>query len=238
MFRQADPHLLEGGQRSQDGSSDPDGVLPLGRSDDLDLYGGGREGGDLLLHPVSDPGVHGAASGEDSVGVQVLTDVHIAPHGGVVDGLVNAAGFHSEEGRLEDRLRAPEPLVSDGDDLSVGKLIGLLKGARCGGHLLLEVEGDIAELLLDVPDDLTLRGGREGVAALGEDLHEIVCEITTSKIQTEYGVGPGESIAFIDGDSVGDEVSGVHDDTVGSARGVEGEYSLDGDVHGGGVEGL
>lgn len=31
-----DPHLLEGGQGSQDGATDPDGVLPLGRSDDLE----------------------------------------------------------------------------------------------------------------------------------------------------------------------------------------------------------
>jgi len=33
-----DPHLLEGGEGSQDGASDPDGVLPLWRSDDLDLH--------------------------------------------------------------------------------------------------------------------------------------------------------------------------------------------------------
>lgn len=31
-----DPHLLEGGQRSQDGATDPDGVLPLGRGNDLE----------------------------------------------------------------------------------------------------------------------------------------------------------------------------------------------------------
>merc|ERR1712032_869335 len=54
-----------------DGSSDPDGVLPLGGSDDLDLDGGGSEGGDLLLHTVSNTGVHGGASGHDGVGVQV-----------------------------------------------------------------------------------------------------------------------------------------------------------------------
>ena len=56
-----DPHLLEGGEGSQDGASDPDGVLPLGRSDDLDLHGGRSQGGDLLLHAVSDTGVHGGA---------------------------------------------------------------------------------------------------------------------------------------------------------------------------------
>ena len=67
-----DPHLLEGGEGSQDGASDPDGVLPLGRSDDLDLHGGRSQGGDLLLHTIGDTGVHGGATGEDSVGVQIL----------------------------------------------------------------------------------------------------------------------------------------------------------------------
>merc|ERR1712038_1201349 len=52
--------------------TDPDGVLPLGGSDDLDLDGGGSQGGDLLLHTVSNTGVHGGASGHDGVGVQVL----------------------------------------------------------------------------------------------------------------------------------------------------------------------
>lgn len=31
----ANPHLLEGGQRSQDGATDPDGVFPLRGSDNL-----------------------------------------------------------------------------------------------------------------------------------------------------------------------------------------------------------
>merc|ERR1719346_435362 len=84
VFLLGDPHLLEGGEGSQDGASDPDGVLPLGGSDDLDLDGGGGQGGDLLLHTVSNTGVHGGASREDSVGVQVLPDVDVALHDGVV----------------------------------------------------------------------------------------------------------------------------------------------------------
>merc|ERR1712018_1108866 len=83
-----DPHLLEGGQRRQDGATDPDRVLPLGGCDDLDLDGGWSQGGDLLLHPVSDTGVHGGASGHDGVGVQVLPNVHVALHDGVVGGLM------------------------------------------------------------------------------------------------------------------------------------------------------
>merc|ERR1712168_1583292 len=156
-----DPHLLEGGEGSKDGSSDPDGVLPLWWSDDLDLDGGRSQGGDLLLHTVCNTGVHGGASRHDGVGVQVLPDVNIALHDGVVGGLVDAAGLHSQEAGLEESFGAPEPLVADGDDLAIGKLVGLLQGGggSSGGHLLLEVQGDIAQLLLDVTDDLTLGGG-------------------------------------------------------------------------------
>merc|ERR1719293_88592 len=209
-----DPHLLEGGEGGQDGSSDPDGVLPLRGSDDLDLDGGGSKGGDLLLHTVSNTGVHGGTSGHDGVGVQVLPDVNVALHDGVVSGLVDAAGLHSQEAGLEESLGAPEPLVADSDDLAVGQLVGLLQGGGGGGsgHLLLEVQGDVAELLLDVTDNLPLGGGGEGVAPLGEDLHQVVGELAASQVQT--------------------------DDSGGTARGVQGEHSLDGDVHGGHVEGL
>merc|ERR1719384_2185879 len=128
-----DPHLLEGGQRGQDGATDPYRVLPLGRSNDLDLDGGGGKSGDLLLHSVGNTGVHGGATGHDSVGVQVLTDVNIALHDGVEGGLVDAAGLHTKEGRLEESLGAPESLVADGDDLAVGKLVGLLEGGGGSG---------------------------------------------------------------------------------------------------------
>merc|ERR1719378_1175017 len=126
---------------------------------------------------------------------------------------MDATGFHSKEGRLEESLRAPESLVSNGDDLAVGKLIGLLKGGggSSSGHLLFEVKGNIAELLLDVTDDLTLGSGGERVASLGEDLHQVVGEFTSSKVKTDDGMGKG--ITFVDGDSVGDTITRVHDDT-------------------------
>merc|ERR1712142_966297 len=127
---------------------------------------------------------------------------------------MDAAGFHSEEGRLEESLRAAETLVANGDDLAVGKLIRLLKGGgrSSSGHLLLEVKGNIAELLLDVTDNLTLCSGGEGVTTLSQDLHEVVGELTASKVKT--------------------------DNSSGTARGIEGEDSLDGNIHGGHVEGL
>merc|ERR1712095_244438 len=238
VFLLGDPHLLEGGEGSQDGATDPDGVFPLRRSNDLDLNGGGSKSGDLLLHPVSNTRVHGGATRHDSVGVQVLPDVNIALHDGVVGGLVDSAGLHAKEGRLEEGLRGTEPLIADGDDLAIGQLVGLLKGGggSSSGHLLLEVEGNIAELLLDVTDNLTPSGGGERVAPLGEDLHEVVGQLTASQVKTEDGVGEG--ITFIDGDGVGDTITRVHDNTGGTARGIEGEDSLDGNIHSGHVEGL
>merc|ERR1711976_262626 len=128
VFLLGDPHLLEGGQGSKDGSSDPDRVLSLWWSNDLDLDGGWSKSSDLLLHSVGNTWVHGGATRHDSVGVQVLSDINIALHDGVVGGLMDSAGLHSEEGWLEESLWASESLVSDGDDLTVGKLIGLLKG--------------------------------------------------------------------------------------------------------------
>merc|ERR1719354_903418 len=238
VFLLGDPQLLEGGERSQDGSSDPDGVFPLGRSDDLDLHGWGSKGGDLLLHPVTNTGEHGGTSGKDGVGIQILPDVNIALHDGVVGVLVDSGDLHTDEGRLEHSLGSPEPLVSDSDDLSVGKLVGLLEGAGAssGLHLLFEVEGDVAELLLDISDDFPFGGGGERVATLGQDLGKVVGQISASQIQTHDGVGKG--ITFIDGYSVGNTISRIQDDTGGPTRSVQGEDGLDSNIHGGGVEGL
>merc|ERR1719295_1455447 len=182
VFLLGDPHLLEGGKGRQDGSSDPDRVFPLRWSNDLDLNGGWSKGSDFLLHTISNTGVHGGASRHDSVGIQVLPDVNIALHDGVVGGLMDTTGFHSKEGRLEESFRGTESLIADGDDLTVGKLIGLLEGGggSSSGHFLLKVKSNIAELLLDVTDNLPLSSGGEGVATLSEDLHEVVGQLTAS----------------------------------------------------------
>merc|ERR1719300_25773 len=233
-----DPHLLEGGEGSKNGASDPDRVFPLWGSNDLDLDGGWSKGSDLLLHTVSNTGEHGGASGHDSVGIEILTDINIALHDGVVGGLMDTTCFHSKEGRLEECLRAAEALIANGDDLAVGKFIRLLKGGGGSGsrHLLFEVKGNIAKLFLDVTDDLTLSSGCERVATLSEDLHEVVGEFTSSKVKTDNGMWEG--ITFVDWDTVGDIITRVHDNTSGTSRGIKGENSLDSNKHSGHVEGL
>jgi len=233
-----DPHSLEGGEGSKDGATNPDRVLSLWWGDDLDLHGGWGKGGDFLLHTVSNTWVHGGTAGEDVVGVEVLSDVNVALHDGVVGGLVDTGGLHTDEGWLEEGLWASESLVTDGDDLTVWELVALLEGGGggSGGHLLLEVEGDVAKLLLDVSDDLSLGGGDEAVASLGEDLHEVVGQVSTGKIESHDGVW--ESVTLVHWDVVGNSITGVKHNTGGSAGGVEGEHGLDGDVHGWEVEGL
>ena len=233
-----DPHLLEGGETSEDGSSDPDGVLPLRGGDDLDLHGGRGEGVELLGHPLPDSGVHGGSAGEDNVGVEVLPDVDVALHDGLEGAVVDSGGLAPNEGGLEEDLGAAEALISDRDDVAVWELVSLLELRGLGGelHLLVEVKGNVSELLLNVPDNLTLGGGGEGVSALGHDLHHVVSEVATGKVETDNGVGEG--ISLVNGDSVGDSVSGVEDAPGGTAGGVEGEDGLDVDVHGRDVEGL
>merc|ERR1711915_645034 len=89
VFLLGDPHLLEGGERSEDGSSNPDGVFPLRGSDYLDLDSGWGKSSDLLLHTVSNTRVHGGTSRHDSVSIEVLTDINVALHDGVVCGLMD-----------------------------------------------------------------------------------------------------------------------------------------------------
>jgi hypothetical protein len=174
----------------------------------------------------------------DNVAVEILSDIDITLHDGVEGGDVDATALKTQDRRLEQSLRSTESLVANGDDLTVGKLVGLLEAGALGGglDLLLKVEGDVAELLLDVTDDFSLGGGGESVTALSKNLHEVVGKITASHVDTGNGVGKSETL--VDGDNVSDTITRIQDDTGGTTGGVQGENGLDGDVEGGGVEGL
>lgn len=103
-------------------------------------------------------------------------------------------------------------------------------------HFLFEIEGNIAELLLDITDDFSFGGGGEWVATFHEDLDEVLGKIAAGKIQSEDGVRESETL--VDGDSVGNTITGVENNTSSTTGGVEGEDCLDGNVEGGSVEGL
>ena len=128
------------------------------------------------------------------------------------------------------------PLVANGDNLTVGKLVALLEGGGVGSglKLLLKVEGDVAELLLDVTDNFTLSRGVEGVATLHQVLDEELGEVTTSKIDTKDGVRERETL--VDRNRVGNTITRVENDTRGTTGGVERKDGLNGDVERGCVE--
>ena len=113
IFLFGDPHLLEGGERGQDGSSNPDRVFSFWWSNDLDFHGWWGKSRDLLLHTVSDTWEHSRTSRQDSVGVQVLTDINITFHDGVVCGFMDTSRFHTNESRLEEGFWASESFVSN-----------------------------------------------------------------------------------------------------------------------------
>ena len=54
-------------------------------------------------------------------------------------------------------------------------------------------------------------GGHEGVAALRQDLHQVVGEVTSGQVETHDGVG--QSVALIDGHVVGHTVTRVQHNT-------------------------
>merc|ERR1719436_1934126 len=118
-----DPHLLEGGERGQDGASDPDEVLALGRGDDLDLHGRGGKCSQFLVQALVDVREHCGAAGEDSVSVQVTADVHVAFLNRIIGELVDTRGFLADQAGLEERLAGAEALGAHGDDLAVGELV-------------------------------------------------------------------------------------------------------------------
>jgi len=209
--------LLESGERSEDGSTDPNGVFSFRGSDDLDLHGGRGEGSQFLLESIGDAREHGSTTRADDITIEVFSDVDVAFHDRVVSGFVDTSGFHTQERGLEEGFRATETFVSDGDDLAVREFVALLEGGRRGSglHFLFEVEGNISELFLDITDDFSLSSGGERVATFGEDLHQVISEVTSCEIEAEDSVGEG--ISFVDGHGVSDTISGVENDSSGTA---------------------
>ena len=55
--------------------------------------------------------IHGSTPRHNDVWVQVLPNIHITLHDGIVGCLVDPSGFHTDEGRLEEGLRTSESLV-------------------------------------------------------------------------------------------------------------------------------
>merc|ERR1719198_2359876 len=238
VLRLGDPHLLEGTQRGEDGPANPHRILTLRGRHHLDLHSRRGQGRQLLRHALADAQEHRSATREHHVGVEVLANVHVALHDGLERGVVDTARLLADEAGLEEHLGASEALVAHGDDVTVWEFVGLLfVRAVCRLlHLSVEIQGDVAQLLLHVTDDLALGCCREGVTTLSEDLHHVLREVAARKIEAQDRVR--QRVALVDGNGVRNPIPTVHHDSRGAARRVQREHRLDRHVHRGHVESL
>ena len=151
---------------------------------------------------------------------------------------MDSAQLGSQERGLEQSLGGSESLVANGQDSTIGHFVGLLQtgAGSSSGHFLVVVQGNVAHLFLDISHDFPLSSRVERVASLGQDPHEVVCDVSAGDVHSGNSVGQG--VAFVDGHDVRHTISGVKHDTSGSSRGVQRQHSLDLHVHGGTVEGL
>mmetsp|Transcript_44151 Transcript_44151/g.111817 ORF Transcript_44151/g.111817 Transcript_44151/m.111817 type:complete len:269 (-) Transcript_44151:203-1009(-) len=202
----------------------------------VDPHSRRSEGSQLLLHPLPEACDHRGASGQHDVGRQVSSNVQVALSDAVPDHPVDASGLHPDQLGLEEGLRTPKALVAQGDDLAVGHLVGDLKlgAVLCLLQLRLEVERQVAALLLDVPHDFPLRRRLHGGASLAHEFHEVRGQVATSQVHAVHGVR--HAVALVDGHHVRHAIADVADDACGPARSVEREHRLRGHVHGRDVE--
>eukprot|EP01084_Bolivina_argentea_P019642 36514_1 len=120
-----DPHLLEGAQGRQDGAANPNGVLALRRSHDLDLHRRGSQGRQFLGHALTNSLEHRRPSAQHNIGVQIFPDVDITLHDTLERRVMDAGRLFADEARLEEHLGATEALAANRDDVAIRQLIRL-----------------------------------------------------------------------------------------------------------------
>lgn len=104
---------------------------------------------------------------------------------GLVGGSSNTFVLLTNQVGLEESFRAAELLVSDRNDLSVGKS-EVLVAFSAGGeelHFRVKVQSDVAKLLLDITDDFTFGGGAEGHSSFSENLHQVIRKVSSGKLE-------------------------------------------------------
>jgi len=227
------PARSVGGERGEDGTTGPDGVVSVRRSDDLDLRLGINSAENVLLKSLRKTRVQSRTTGEDDVGVEILSDVEIASLDGLDCEAAHAeslATFNDFRG-LEQGLRSEEAGRVDNDRRAIGQLVLRLVhfAVLRLSMLFFKVLGNEADLLLESGNDLE----PGALSTLFEDilvikaLHHELRDFSTSGEVLIDGVGDLEALE--DGNSVSDTVTGVDDETSGTAIGVKRKDSLNRD---------
>jgi hypothetical protein len=237
-----DPLGLEGGKGAERGTTGPDGVVSIGRSDNLDLFGLFAIFFQLLGESIGETLVERGTTGQDDVAVEIKSDIEIASLDGRIGELMKTLLLRAllDKLRVENSLGGRESRTVDSDRLAIRQLEDLIELARARRLSLgiLKVQRDKANSLLHLADNLlpgTLATGRGNTIGGEKRLHK-VCDGSTSDEVLKHGVGNRE--ALVDRHSVGDTITGVTDKTGGTTVGIEGEDGLDGNVKATDAEGL
>jgi len=107
--------------------------------------------------------------------------------------VVDSAGLVANETWLEPYFKAMETPGADRDDASVRERVGLLLRKCCNRfELCVAIQTSVAPIVLDIPSNLPLCGGREGVPSLSE-VHQVLCKVTASQKD-----GVMQSVSFVD----------------------------------------
>jgi len=227
----SDPAGDKGAEGSKSGGTLPDGVLTVGGGDKSNLGTWGKESLNFVLESIGKTFIHGGTTGEDDVLAKLLADINLGSvDGGVAKLLERLAGFTVKVGLEEELGGLHADGGGDGDNTLVGKGVGivLLGGVLSISELLLEVEGNVGLLLLDVTDNFELGSGGERLTGSEEELLHPVGKDTASNLHLLDGVG--DAVTFVNGDSVGNTITSVTNETGGSTSGVEGHNSLEGNI--------
>jgi len=184
----------------------------------------------VLLKTRWQTGVHGRATREDDVVVELWTSIDVGLVDAVEQLITHAATLNVDEVRLKQNLRSLETLSTDVDHAAIRQCVLLDEHSGLVGETLLEFEivADVAELLLDLTDGLEIGGSVEDVAAEQQQLDQITSDIATGDIETSGQVGQRKT--FVDGHNVRDTITRVDDDTSQKTLGVQGQHGLNGDV--------
>ena len=171
----------------------------------------------LLLQSRRQTRVHAATTAQHDSLVQTGAHIDIGALDGVEEQFGDTGLVDVDQMRLEETLGGLEALATDADDATVGEGVGFHQDGGVLGELLvqLQVVGDVAELLLDLAHRFEVGRPVQGVTAAQQQRDQVTGDIATGHVQpADVVVQDG---GFVDGDDVGDTVTGVDDHSAAEA---------------------
>ena len=144
---------------------------------------------------------------KQDVAVEIFANVRIDLHDRLECGVLASACLLANEVGLRQYLWAVEGLTANGDDVAIWMLTVLLlvRALRRLFHFCIEVQGDVAELLLDIKTNLVLGCCSVSVALLCKDF---MTYSVRSRQRDPLQNGMRQNIALIDGDRFSFAVGG------------------------------